>query len=59
MTRRNIPIDDLFSAIKDHDEYHVEDGVHFNRRGVEVLAAQVSRELERLLPNQTEPRPRP
>jgi alpha-L-fucosidase len=57
MTRRNIPIDDLFSAIKDHGEYHVEDGVHFNPRGVDVLAAQVGREIERLLPNQTEPRP--
>jgi hypothetical protein len=57
MSQRNIPIDDLFSAIKDHGEYHVEDGVHFNPQGVEVLAAQVSRELERLLASKTEPRP--
>jgi len=49
MSRRNIPIDDLFSAIKDHGEYHVEDGVHFNAQGVDVLAAQVSRELAPLL----------
>ena len=49
MSRRNIPIDDLFSVIKDHGEYHVEDGVHFNPQGVEVLAAQVSREIEGLL----------
>ena len=49
MSRRNIPIDDLFSAIKNHGEYHVEDGVHFNPQGVEVLAAQVSREIEGLL----------
>lgn len=50
MTRRNIPIDDLFSAVKEHGEYHAEDGVHFNPQGVDVLAAQVSREIERLLP---------
>jgi len=50
MSRRNIPIDDLFSAIKEHGEYHAEDGVHFNAQGVDVLAAQVSRELAPLLP---------
>ena len=50
MTRRNIPIDDLFSIVKEHGEYHAADGVHFNPQGVDILAAQVSRELERLLP---------
>jgi lysophospholipase L1-like esterase len=50
MTRRNIPTDDLFSVVKDHREYHTDDGVHFNQQGVDILAAQVSRELERLLP---------
>ncbi len=50
MTRRSIPIDDLFSTVKEHGEYHAADGVHFNQQGVDVLAAQVSRELERLLP---------
>lgn len=49
MSRRNIPIDDLFSAVKEHGEYHAEDGVHFNQQGVDALAAQVSREIERLL----------
>jgi lysophospholipase L1-like esterase len=49
MTRRNIPIDDLFSVVKDHGEYHAEDGVHFNQHGIDILAAQVSSELERLL----------
>lgn len=57
MTRRNIPIDDLFAAIKDHPEYHAADGIHFNPQGVDVLAAQVSREIEPLLLNKTEPRP--
>jgi lysophospholipase L1-like esterase len=43
------PIDDLFSTVTERGEYHVEDGVHFNQQGVDVLAAQVSREIERLL----------
>ena len=49
MTQRNIPIDDLFSVVKDHGEYHAEDGVHFNQHGIDILAAQVSSELQRLL----------
>lgn len=48
--KQNIPIDDLFTLVKDHPEYHVADGVHFNPQGVEVQAAQVAASIEKLLP---------
>jgi lysophospholipase L1-like esterase len=49
MRKRKIPIDDLFSAVREHPEYHAQDGVHFNEHGYEVLAAQVSASIEKLL----------
>ena len=48
--KRNIPIDDLFSLVADHPEYHAADGVHFNEKGSEILAAQVARSILKLLP---------
>ncbi len=48
--REKIPVDDLFAAIKDHPEYHAQDGVHFNEKGREILARQVASEVARLLP---------
>ncbi|MCL5743951.1 MAG: SGNH/GDSL hydrolase family protein [Acidobacteria bacterium] len=48
--REKIPVDDLFTVIKDHPEYHAPDGVHFNGNGSEVLARQVAREVAKLLP---------
>jgi hypothetical protein len=48
--KQNIPIDDLFTLVKDHPEYHVADGVHFNPQGVDVQAAQVAASIEKLLP---------
>ena len=48
--REKIPVDDLFAAIKDHPEYHAQDGVHFNEKGSEVLARQVAAEVAKLLP---------
>ncbi len=47
--KENIPIDDLFSLVRDHPEYHAQDGVHFNAKGSETLAAQVSNSIEQLL----------
>lgn len=49
VSRARIPIDDLFSLVGGHPDYHVQDGVHFNEKGVAVLAAQVSNSLEKLL----------
>ncbi len=49
MRNRNIPIDDLFSLVREHPEYHAQDGVHFNEHGYETLAAQVSASIEKLL----------
>lgn len=48
--REKIPVDDLFSVIKDHPEYHAQDGVHFNEKGYEILARQVAAEVSKLLP---------
>jgi lysophospholipase L1-like esterase len=49
MQKMRIPIDDLFSVVRDHPEYHAQDGVHFNDHGYEVLAAHVSASIEKLL----------
>jgi len=48
--REKIPVDDLFAAIKNHPEYHAQDGVHFNEKGSEILARQVADEVAKLLP---------
>jgi lysophospholipase L1-like esterase len=47
--KENIPIDDLFSVVRGHPEYHAQDGVHLNDKGSEILAAQVARSIEPLL----------
>jgi len=46
---QKIPTVDLNAAVRGHPEYH-SDNVHFNREGVQILAAQVSEAVERLLP---------
>ena len=48
--REKIPINDLLAVIKDHPEYHAQDGVHFNETGSELLARQVAAEVAKLLP---------
>jgi lysophospholipase L1-like esterase len=47
--RENIPIDDLFSLVRGHPDYHAQDGVHFSDKGSEILAAQVSDSIAKLL----------
>jgi lysophospholipase L1-like esterase len=47
--RENIPIDDLFSLVRGHPDYHAQDGMHFSDKGSEILAAQVSESIARLL----------
>jgi hypothetical protein len=49
LAKRDIPIDDLFSVVKDHSEYHVNDGVHFTDAGYTVLAAQVTKTIKGIL----------
>ena len=46
---RNIPIDDLNAAVRGHPEYH-RDNVHFNDQGIQIEAAQVAAEIEKLIP---------
>lgn len=47
--KENIPIDDLFSLVRGHPDYHAQDGVHFSEKGSEILAAQVSDSIAKLL----------
>jgi hypothetical protein len=49
-TRQKIPIDDLNLLMRGHPEYH-SDNVHFNSQGVQIEAAQVATEIEKLLPH--------
>lgn len=42
MNKRDIPINDLYEAMKDHPEYHSRDGVHFNNEGKAVQGAKVA-----------------
>ena len=50
VTAQKIPTDDLNSAVRGHPEYH-SDNVHFNSQGIQIQAAQVSVEVEKLLPH--------
>src|ERR1700704_3249657 len=48
VTAQKIPTNDLNSPMRGHPEYH-SDNVHFNIQGIQIQAAQVSAEVERLL----------
>lgn len=48
--RENIAVNDLFEVVRDHPEMHAADGVHMTEKGYEALAAQVVREVGKLLP---------
>src|SRR2546426_6470056 len=50
VTAQKIPIDNLNAAMRGHPEYHSDD-VHFNTQGVQIQAAQVSAQIEKLLPH--------
>jgi len=45
VSREGIAVDDLYGLVKDHPEYWSRDGVHFNGKGIEVQAEQVSRRI--------------
>jgi lysophospholipase L1-like esterase len=49
LAARNIPMVDLNAAARGHPEFH-SDNVHFNGQGVQILAAQVTAAVEKLLP---------
>src|SRR5438105_1425293 len=48
VTAQKIPINDLNAAMRGHPEYH-SDEVHFNDQGIQIQAAQVSAQVEKLL----------
>jgi lysophospholipase L1-like esterase len=48
-TAQKIPTNDLNAPMRGHPEYH-SDNVHFNNQGIQIQAAQVSAEIEKLLP---------
>jgi lysophospholipase L1-like esterase len=43
--RERIVVDDLYGLVKDHPEYWSADGVHFNSKGIDVEAEQVSQRI--------------
>jgi len=47
--QEQIPVDDLFSLVKDHPEYWRGDGVHFNEKGVAAEAQQVADSIRNCL----------
>lgn len=47
--KKKIPVDDLFTLMQGHPEYHSDD-VHFNREGIAVQAEQVAEQIAKLLP---------
>jgi lysophospholipase L1-like esterase len=49
VTAKKIPTVDLNAALRGHSEFH-SDNVHFNGQGSQILAAQVSAAVEKLLP---------
>jgi hypothetical protein len=50
MTEHQIPTDDLFALVNEHAEWTSGDGVHFNGKGNEALAEQVSESVFENLP---------
>lgn len=42
VSEHGLAIDDLFALVVDHPEYYSNDGVHFNKTGVELQARQVA-----------------
>ena len=50
VTSRKIAAVDLNAAVRGHPEFH-SDNVHFNAQGIQILAAQVSSAIEKLLPH--------
>jgi hypothetical protein len=48
MTTQKIPVNDLFTPMLGHPEYH-SDNVHFNGQGVQVQAAKVAEAVEKEL----------
>ena len=49
VTAQKIPTNDLNAPLRGHPEYH-SDNVHFNNQGIQIQAAQVSAEVEKILP---------
>jgi hypothetical protein len=45
VAREPIAVDELYALVKDHPEYWSADGVHFNGKGIEVQAEQVSKRI--------------
>ena len=50
MAKHHIAVDDLFSVVKDHDDFFSPDGVHFSAAGKEAEAKQVADTIRPLLP---------
>lgn len=45
VAKEGIPVDDLYGLVENHPEYASNDGVHFNRQGIEAQAEQVAKHV--------------
>lgn len=50
MAKHQITVNDLFSVVKDHDDFFSPDGVHFSEAGKDAEAKQVADTIRPLLP---------
>jgi hypothetical protein len=50
-----IPVDDLFALMDGHPEYHADDGIHFNGKGIAAQAEQVAERIKGVLDESRKP----
>ena len=53
MKEHDILINDLFGLVEQHPDWHSTDGVHFNGKGKDAQAKQVSESVAKYLPART------
>ncbi|HEY1312672.1 MAG TPA: SGNH/GDSL hydrolase family protein [Steroidobacteraceae bacterium] len=52
VTKQGIPVDDLFTVVNNHADYHLADGVHFTAQGYRILAGHVAASVSSVLDGQ-------
>jgi hypothetical protein len=52
MDRNKVQINNLYEAMKDHPEYYLKDGIHFNPKGMIVQGDRVAELIEKYLPRE-------
>jgi hypothetical protein len=50
VSKAGIPVDDIFTTMLPHPEYHDAAGIHFTQQGEQIQGEQVAAEIEKYLP---------